>query len=207
MRSVMNHDKQNRAVVFDLGNVVLDWDVDRILNSLNLELSELNSLRSELFMHRNWLDLDHGKDTEQSVVSKVCARSSLSKETVEEALLTAKNSLSEIDESINLMQEISEKGIRIFCLSNMSRETYDHIKSNEFFDMFSGILISGLEGCMKPNEDIFHLLLDRFDLRSVNTLFIDDSLANIETAIKLGINGFHFKRSKKCYSDIRNLLF
>jgi putative hydrolase of the HAD superfamily len=196
-----------KAVVFDLGNVVLDWNIDRILSSMSLEPAERNSLRAELFMHNDWVDLDHGKHTEKSVVAKVCARSSLSRETVENALSAARYSLSEIEETIHLMREISDKGIRMYCLSNMSRETYDHIKDNSFFTMFSGVLISGMEGCIKPNEDIFHLLLDRFDLNPVNTIFIDDSIANVETANRLGIHGFHFKRSSNCYSGIRDLLF
>ncbi len=203
----MIHPNRNKVVILDLGNVVLDWDVDRILDSLNLEIEELNLLRKELFSHQDWLDLDHGKESEMAVVSKVCERSLLSQDSVEGALLAAKNSLAPIAESILLMQEISNYGIEMFCLSNMSRETYGHIKDQELFDMFSGIVISGVEGCMKPNEDIFHLTINRFGLEPADTLFIDDSLPNIETSQRLGINGFHFKCSQNCYSEIRKLLF
>jgi len=198
---------RNKVVILDLGNVVLDWDVDRILGSLNLEIDELNLLKKELFSHQDWLDMDHGKLSETAVVSSICERSPLTKDAIEVALLAAKNSLSPIAESISLMQEISDNGIEMFCLSNMSCETYDHIKDNELFDMFSGIVISGVEGCMKPNEDIFHLTINRFRLEPMDTLFIDDSMSNIETAQRLGINGFHFKRSQNCYSEIRELLF
>ena len=198
---------RNNVVILDLGNVVLDWDVDRILDSLSLESDQQNLLRRELFSHQDWLDMDHGKESEIAVISKVCERSPLSRDTVERALLAAKNSLSPISETLLLMQEISNNGTKMFCLSNMSRETYDHIKNLKLFEMFSGIVISGIEGCMKPNEDIFHLTVNRFGLQPTDTLFVDDSLANIDTANRLGINGFHFKRSQNCYSEIRDLLF
>ncbi len=99
---------QQMVVILDLGNVVLDWDVERILRSLKIEAEEVNLLRDELFSHQDWLDMDHGKESEAAIVSKVCERSSLSRDTVENALLAAKNSLDPIEESIALMQEISD---------------------------------------------------------------------------------------------------
>lgn len=203
----MISENQNKTVILDLGNVVLDWNVERILDSLNLATEELNLLRSELFFHQDWIDLDHGKTTEKTVVSSISDRSPLSEDTVRSAIMAARNSLEPIEATLLLMQEISGSGIEMFCLSNMSRETYDHIKSRTLFEMFSGIAISGVEGCMKPNQDIFHLTINRFGLVPADTLFIDDSLPNIETAQGLGINGFHFKRSRNCYTGIRNILF
>ncbi len=199
--------KPKITVIFDLGNVVLDWDVDRILKSLHLETEKLNLLRNELFFHPDWLDMDHGTKTEAAVVSKVCQRSPLGKSVVEKALLAAKNSLSPIPESVKLMREMSDKGFDMFCLSNMSRETYDHIKHMELFDMFRGIVISGIERCIKPNKDIFHLILNRYGLEPAYTLFIDDSLPNIESAKRVGMRGYHFKRSRNCYAEIRKQLF
>ncbi len=196
----------SKTLIFDLGNVVLDWDVERILDSLALEPETRELLHSELFAHQDWLDMDHGKTSEESVMANVCERSELDRGAVEAALLAAKRSLLPITETLSLMQEFSKRGIKMFCLSNMSRETYAHISSHDLFEMFSGIVISGIEGCMKPQQDIFHLTIDRFRLQPARTLFIDDSLANIRTARSLGIEGFHFKRSRNCYAGIRSLM-
>jgi len=203
----MFRSNQNKVVIFDLGNVVLHWDVDRVLDSLCLGSEETKLLRKELFLHQAWLDLDHGKTSEPMVVAEVCNRSSLTSGTVEAALSAARHSLLPIAESVALLQEVSDNGIEMYCLSNMSRENYDHIKSLELFRMFSGVVISGVEGCMKPDEEIFQLIINRFNLDPADTLFIDDSLPNIRTAQRLGINGFHFKGSQSCYAEIRKLLF
>ena len=199
--------RQGKTVVLDLGNVVLDWNVECILKSLDLEPEELDLLRGELFAHQDWIDLDHGKTSEKAVVSRISKRSTLSEQTVWNALSAARNSLAPIENTLSLMQEISTAGIEMFCLSNMSRETYSHIKDKTLFEMFNGIIISGIEGCMKPNEDIFHLTIERFALQPADTLFVDDSLPNIITAQRLGINGHHFKRSQDCYGEIRDFLF
>lgn len=192
----------SKVAILDLGNVVLNWDVNRILDSLGVEPIESELLSQELFHHPDWLDLDHGKQTEAAVVQNICDRSPLKRAVIERALHAARESLSPIDETLVLMQSLNERGIAMYCLSNMSRETYSHIQNYDLFTLFEGIVISGIEGCMKPNDEIFHLLLHRFDLQPSQCVFVDDSLANIETAQRIGIDAFHFKRTPDCYTSI-----
>ena len=195
------------AVVFDLGNVVLRWDVEGILESLHLDEVQTDKLRKHLFGDRVWLDMDSGLLSEAAAIEKVCTQSRLSKTAVEQALLAAKESLVPYNKTIELMQEICDAGIPIYCLSNMSSETYAHIKGYDFFKKFSGIIISGNEGGMKPESRIFRMLLERFDLDPSEILFIDDSLPNIVKARELGINSFHFKGRDACYTAIRESVF
>ncbi|WP_299413637.1 HAD family phosphatase [Acaryochloris sp. IP29b_bin.148] len=194
-------------IIFDLGNVVLDWNIDKILMSLDISQEERDLLHTELFKHQDWLDMDQGIQSEQLVASRVVARSNLKRDVIEQALLAAKTSLTPIPQSIQLMQDLYNAGIKMYCLSNMSSETYEYIKTQKFFDLFDGIVISGKEKCMKPDAKIFNLTIERYDLSPSETLFIDDSLPNISTACDLGILGFHFKRRNACYSKIRGLLF
>ena len=195
-----------KAVIFDLGNVVLDWNVDTILMSLDFETELRERIRAELFDHQRWIDLDHGKTSEDDVIAEICARTGVAAEFIEAALQAAKHSLLPIEETLLLMQELVERGIDMLCLSNMSRETWAHVQQYEFMDWFRGIVISGIEVRMKPNPDVFLLLLERFELDAQNCLFIDDSLANIETARNLGIDAYHFQRSPACYSELRSRL-
>ncbi len=199
---------QNKpAIIFDLGNVVLNWNVNLILDSLEQPIIIRKLIQKELFQHKDWLDMDHGKKSEAVVISDVCKRSSLAPEMIEKTSLAAKKSLLQIPETIEFMHEIKNNGVDMYCLSNMSVETYEYIKGQDFFNMFSGIVISGIEKCMKPDKRIYKLILDRYKLEAPNAIFVDDSLPNIEAANDLGINGFHFKRSPSCYSKIRDMLF
>lgn len=199
--------KPVNAVILDLGNVVLEWNVEGILGSLDLGSDLTDILRKELFAHQDWLDLDHGKTSEAEVVRGICKRSALEAEVVESALVATKHSLKPFAESIRLMQEIADREIAMFCLSNMSCESWNHIRSMQLFEMFDGIVISGIEECMKPDEEIFHRTLDRYELEPSTTLFVDDSLPNIVTSRRLGINGFHFQGSEDCYAGVRNQVF
>ena len=45
---------------------------------------------------------------------------------------------------------------------------------------------------MKPDAEIYKILVDRYDLNPEETLFIDDRKSNVETAQSQGIYGYHF---------------
>ena len=58
---------------------------------------------------------------------------------------------------------------------------------------FDGTVVSAHEGIAKPDPEIFHRLLARFDLRAERTVMIDDSAANLEAARSLGMQTVHFR--------------
>ena len=97
---------KSTAVILDLGNVGLNWDVEGILASLNMDFGARNRLRAELFSHQDWLDLDHGVTTEAEVLDAICARSPLSPAQVEATLEATKRSMQPLPETLKLMQEI-----------------------------------------------------------------------------------------------------
>lgn len=198
--------QKTSAVILDLGNVVLNWNVNGILASLDFTEDIVGHLRDELFLHQDWIDLDHGLVSETEVTEAICARAPLTRAQIEATLTKARQSMQPIPQSLALMQDLHAAGLPLYCLSNMSRESYAHIREQEFFRLFSGIVISGIERCMKPHADIFHLLLDRFALEPGDALFVDDLLSNVEAAAALGIRGFHFKRSDRCYASLRQML-
>ncbi len=191
------------AVIFDLGNVVFDWNVDGILHSLGLEPPLRAQLERELFAHGDWLELDRGCKTEAEVAAEICARSSLEPALVERCFSAARDSLSPLDATIALLDELAAAGHRLYCLSNMSRETWAHVRGQAFFDLFDGIVISALEGCVKPEAEIFARLLERYAVLPADAFFIDDLAANVAAARRLGIDGYRFRRTPQCYAEIR----
>ncbi len=191
------------TLIFDLGNVVLDWNVDRVLDSLGLAPATRERLARELFAHGDWHALDRGSKTEVEVAAEVCARTSLERELIDRTLAAARASLQPIDDSVALLHELATAGHRLYCLSNMSRETWAHVRDLDFFALFDGIVISALEGCLKPEAEIFERLLGRYSIAPADAFFVDDIAANVAAAGRLGIDGYRFRRTPQCYAEIR----
>ncbi len=194
-------------VIFDLGNVILKWAPDHIVSSVDIPQAQQLELKRQLFEHQDWLDLDCGLVTEPEIVAKVCSRTSLSPAVLHHALWVAKESLMPLPGSLELLRDVHNAGLPTYCLSNMSVETYQHLRQKlDFFECFKGIVISGMEKHIKPEAAIFELILERYQLKPAETFFIDDSAANVAMARELGIAAHLFKGSDVCYSRIRELL-
>ena len=84
-----------------------------------------------------------------------------------------KHSLRDIPQTQCLIKELAGKGYRLFCLSNMSLEFYDYLKEREVFRYFEGQIISAHEKLIKPEKEIYRILIDRFrhtpKIRSLST--------------------------------------
>ncbi|MCJ8338955.1 MAG: HAD family phosphatase [Pseudomonadales bacterium] len=193
-------------VLFDLGNVVLNWDTQAIINSLALSDVKKRAIDTELLASPLWLELDAGSSSEKQIIERLSKSSILSASDIQQCLDSTKSSLLEIDATIDLMQQIADQKISMYCLSNMSKETYAYIKHRPWFNFFEDVVISGEVELIKPNPAIFHHTLEKFSIQAADTLFIDDSQANITTAQQLGFHTILFDRSAECYQQIKTLL-
>ena len=202
----MANQNQFKSVVFDLGNVVLTWNVEAILASLGFPELTTEKLRQHLFNSQEWSDMDEGKIAESIAVQKVCEKSGLDVDVIEASLLAAKKSLLPMKDTVSLLEDLHEAGYSLFCLSNMSAETYQYVNGFDFFRIFKGQVISGLEGCMKPDERIYRVLLSRYQLTPSSTLFIDDSLPNVEMARSLGMESLLFDGNDSSLGALRRML-
>ena len=91
-------------------------------------------------------------------------------------------------------------------LFRSSVDFYDYLKTREVFKYFDGQIISALEHMVKPDREIYDLILNRYHLKPEECLFIDDLEPNVKAAQAVGINTVHFTNRHKGYEEIRERL-
>lgn len=188
--------------VFDLGNVLVKWQPEKFIPNFDISADEKKLIESEFFGHAVWLMLDKGTISQNEAIAQVAQRSGMNEDIVKYCINEMKKSLETIEQTAALVQKLYENGHELFCLSNMSRDTYNHIKNRSFFACFREIIISADIKMIKPDLEIFEYMLERFELEAEDCVFIDDSAPNIIAAQSLGIHGVHFHGSAECYADI-----
>ena len=95
--------------------------------------------------------------------------------------------------TVDILRELRDAGVRLIGLTNWPAETFAPARERfEFFSWFEGIVVSGEVGVAKPDEAIFTLLLDRYDVDPATAVYVDDTLVHVETARRLGLTGFVF---------------
>jgi putative hydrolase of the HAD superfamily len=196
-----------RNVIFDLGGVVLDWNPDHIVSRFESAAEMRASLKDALFGHADWRLFDRGTLSEPDLIQRLESRLGKSRQAVTAILDAVRDSLVEKPETVKLLRALQEQGTPLYCLSNMPTSVYAHLrKRHSFWDAFSGIVISGEVQMMKPEPDVFMHLLAAFKLRPQECVFIDDVLANIESAKQVGLHTVWFKDAAQCRRELEQLL-
>jgi 2-haloacid dehalogenase len=96
--------------------------------------------------------------------------------------------------TVTILEELHAAGVPLLALSNWSAETFRVARSTyPFLDLFDGIVVSGEERVAKPDGRIFAILLERYGLVAADTVFIDDSPANITAARAAGLVTIHYE--------------
>ena len=182
-----------KNIIFDFGNVVLKWNTKELIKNYSNEPKEQEILEKVIFKSEEWLKLDNGllNYDEAKIIFKSKLPDHL-KEKVEEIMNTWYTKMPLIEETYNLIIKLKQNNYKIYALSNTHVTLYEYIKNSPIGKYFDGYLISAIEKMMKPNEDIYYRLFEKFKLKPAECFFIDDNKKNILTSRKLGMKGHIF---------------
>ena len=194
-----------KNVVFDLGGVVVDWSPERLLATYPGDKELPVALFKKGFFQQYWSEFDRGTITQAEMVIAMSDFAGRMYAECWDFVEFIKHTLDNLPATCELIEELSERGFRLFCLSNMSVEYYDYLKDRKVFSFFEGRIISALEDTIKPEKEIYQILFDRYHLVPEETLFVDDLIANIEAAHALGIQTVHFTDRIAAVEKIREL--
>ena len=203
-RCEQSHEQSHMSLIalWDLGNVVVQWNPQKVRELTGLPTDKTDVFKTPYF-EAQWLELDRGTIDEAKVAEQVAADTELRVADVELYFASVRKTLVDFDETIDLIKEMKDKGIKMYVLSNMSIVNSVFLRKRGYFDLFDGVVISGEEKLIKPDTALFQLVIDRYQLDPAQVVFMDDSLPNITAAESLGMHGVHFKGSSECYLKIR----
>ena len=180
-----------KNIIFDFGGVLIDWNPRYFYKDVFSDIKEMEYFLSEVWSP-DW-NMKH--DAGFSFSEITCELQKLHPEYRNEIEMYQYNwevmIKGEISENTKLLDALKSK-YRLFGLTNWSAEAFPVIYPKyEFFKVFEGIVVSGEEKVVKPGKEIYQLLLNKYSLLANESLFIDDSLKNIETANELGFSTIH----------------
>lgn len=182
-----------KNLVFDMGNVLIEWNSEKILQAITDDKKLQNLLRKEVFETGLWVQTDEGVKTREEMIEIVSDR--IGEEYRNEITQLSRYWYKYVDVYTKVQDriiELSKNGYNIYILSNTAYTFYDLVKEGYLpvTSIAKGIVLSCEERVLKPNEKIYNILLERYNLDPHNTMFFDDLPENIWGAARCGINGF-----------------
>lgn len=180
-----------KNIIFDIGNVLLRFQPDEYLNQY-YSLEKTHQLKEMIFSSREWIELDKGTMLIQDVIDVLTKRHPEYTQEITFVLQNWTDMMTPIQENVDIAYRLKEKGYSLYLLSNFHTEAIETVfHKYDFFQIFDGKMISAHVHKIKPDLEIYKLLLEKYKINPSESVFIDDSLENIKACIKLNITGIH----------------
>ncbi|MCY7103705.1 HAD family hydrolase [Streptococcus oralis] len=192
-------------IILDMGNVLLEWNKDKILQGVSEMKKDYLILDKTIFQSGLWERLDLGTMTREELVLKVVSMIGRTyQKKVEEVIWNWPSYIDIYTEVFPVLLELKKKGHRIFVLSNTSKVFYDLLDEqlSPLKEVLDGFVLSCDIKAIKPDLAMFKKILDKYQLDPTHCVFLDDIEDNTSAAEKLGIKAYQVKKR----SDVVDIL-
>lgn len=196
------------TIVFDLGGVLIDWNPKYVYRTIFDTEAEVDHFLSEI-CNMEWnVQQDAGRSLAEATESLVAKHPRWEQEIRAYYGRWEEMLGGPMEESVEILESLKAgKKYRLYALTNWSNETFPIAFARyEFLKLFEGILVSGDEKLIKPDPAIYALLFDRYDIDPASSVFIDDSLKNVEGSNAAGMKAIHFRSPMQLREELAALL-
>jgi len=193
-------------IIFDLGNVLLHYKPKEVLLRFTQDAHLIDSFVKDINGSNTWLELDRGTITINEARDYFVSFYPEKKELILQYFAHWIEGLTPIQENIDILKELHEKGYKTYILSNFMQEPYDILKNkHDFFSLVDGKVISYEVHSLKPEKEIYQALLSRYNIVPEASVFIDDHQNVLDAAKKFGINTILYHPEVDLREELRKL--
>lgn len=195
------------TIIFDLGGVLIDWNPDYVYRTIFPNEEDMRWFYQNICTSDWNEEQDAGRplsEATQILVNKFPEH--------EENIRVYYGRWEEmlrgpIDETVEILRKLKDNpDYKLYALTNWSAETFPvALKRYDFLHWFDGRLVSGEEKTRKPYKDIYELLLKRFDIDPITSIYTDDNVRNLGPAKELGIHTIHFREPGQLKKELQQL--
>ncbi len=195
-----------KTIIFDLGGVLIDWDPHHLYKKI-IPDQQKRDYFLENICTSEWNECqDAGRPLAEGTQVLVDQYPEFKNEIQAFYGRWEEMLVGPIQSTVNILEAIHRgNNYSLYALTNWSHETFPvALERYDFLQLFSDIVVSGVEKMKKPDSGFYNLLLEKHSLSPKQTLFIDDNLRNIKAAQALGLQTIHFKIDDNLGEQLRN---
>ena len=195
--------RQVQAVVFDVGRVIVQWDLRHLFAQLIDDPAELDWFCSHVVTEEWHFQHDAGVPLDEMLPARKA-------QFPEHAHLidAYRNRFLDtipgpVPGTAGLIEHLAKREVPLFAITNFGAEFWEQFFPSEpVLSHFRDIVVSRQEQIAKPDPAIFKLAERRFGYRAGEMLFVDDNAANIAAARALDWQVHHFRDAGELERDL-----
>lgn len=192
------------AVVFDVGKVLVEWDMRLLFAKFIADPDELDWFARTVVTPEWHFQHDAGRPAAEMVAERSAEFPAYA--AVIEAWASRFNETipGPIPGSAVIVEALHEAGMPLYAITNFGADTWAGFRPTfPLLDRFRDIVVSGVEKLAKPDPAIYALAQRRFGHPAAAMLFIDDNLVNVTSARACGWQAHHFIDAAGLRAELR----
>lgn len=193
-------------IIFDIGNVLTDFRWKEFLRDKGFDDVMIRRIAQASVESSLWKEFDRGVWSDEELMSAFVSNDPEIEEALHKAYDDIRGMVTARDYAIPWVQALKAKGCGVFYLSNFSKKAEEECSDAlAFIPYMDGGILSWRDKLIKPDPKIYRLLLERYDLRAEECVFVDDTPENVEGAVQQGIHGIVFENREQVEEELRKL--
>ena len=196
------------AVVFDIGGVLLDWNPRHLYRKLFADEAAMEHFLTHICSPDWNLEQDKGRPWDEAIRE-------LSAEHPDHAPMIEayrarwpETVAGAIHDTVMILEELRAAGVPLYAITNFAADTFALAQERfGFLNRFRDVVVSGAEGVLKPQPEIYGILFERQGLAPETLVFIDDAEKNVAGARAVGMSAIHFRSPDQLRGDLVGLGF
>ena len=153
-----------------------------------------------------WAEYDRGAMSDEEILDAFIKNDPGIEQELRETLANINGMVVKYDYAIPWIKELKEKGYRVLVLSNFAERVLDDCKeAMDFMEYVDGGILSYQYKVIKPEPEIYQLLIDKYELDPKECVFLDDMKKNLEGAEAFGMQTIHFKNREQALEELREM--
>lgn len=198
-----------RNVIFDIGGVLVGLDWTGYIRKFGFSPEKEAAITNALIGGPLWKELDRGVLSMEELLERfILLAPEEYREDTRQVFLKSGSFVSRRPYAKLWLHTLREHGYHTYYLSNYSAWMIQETRSAlDFLPLLDGGVFSCEVKQIKPDEDIYRSLLSRYpQIIPEESVFLDDTLENIETAKRLGFHTVHFRSQEQAETQLEKLL-
>lgn len=196
-----------KNIIFDFGGVLMDWNPKYLYQNVFNSEEEMDYFLDNIATLKWNAEQDRGRSFQEATEILQNQYPEFSKEIALYYSQWPVMLKGTIEENVSILRNLHGR-YQLYGLTNWSAESFPYAYKNyDFFSLFNGIVVSGEEKLIKPDERIYELLLNRYNLNASECLFIDNNYENIRTAQAMDFNTIHLPPTQTLRKNYKNSIY
>lgn len=188
-----------KNIIFDVGGVIFDDSKQNIEKLLNRKVDDIYKVA-------------YGKGFKKCLLGEISVQEHINNLKCEKDfneinyILKKENLIKSyplMKDNFEYIKSLKERGYKLYLLTNITEDSYNYI--NSLIDInknFDGGIYSYQEHLIKPDYNIYNLLISKFNLKKEETIFFDDKEKNVLAANNVGIKSFVFTSTENIEENL-----